>query len=220
MVAESLLVKQQLLILNRSRKRSPRLRLSDRIIAGFCALLMRPRRLLRSAIVLKPSTLISLHRALTKRKYRLLFASDVHAKPGPKGPSQEVVTAVIDMKRRNPTWGCPRIAQQITLAFGIHQQGCRAAHSRRSRPVDTGFGRAIVAHDPRSRERQSVESRSVSLRIGRPALTWGARRDGPVHASHRGLRRASRCRGWRGAVPDVQSRDSMPSPADVPELRP
>ena len=118
-VAESLLVKQQLLILNRSRKRSPRLRLSDRIIAGFCALLMRPRRLLRSAIVLKPSTLFSLHRALTKRKYRLLFSSDVHAKPGPKGPSQEVVTAVIDMKRRNPTWGCPRIAQQITLAFGI-----------------------------------------------------------------------------------------------------
>ena len=23
------------------------------------------------------------------------------------------------MKQRNPTWGCPRIAQQITLAFGI-----------------------------------------------------------------------------------------------------
>ena len=64
-VAESLLVKQQLLILNRSRKRSPRLRLSDRIIAGLCALLMRPRRLLRSAIVLKPSTLFRLHRALT-----------------------------------------------------------------------------------------------------------------------------------------------------------
>jgi hypothetical protein len=56
---------------------------------------------------------------MTKRKYRLLFSSDVHAKPGPKGPSQEVVTAVIDVKRRNPTWGCPRIAQQITLAFGI-----------------------------------------------------------------------------------------------------
>ena len=29
------------------------------------------------------------------------------------------MTAVIDMKRRNPTWGCPRIAQQIALAFGI-----------------------------------------------------------------------------------------------------
>ena len=33
-VAESVLVKQQLLILNRSRKRSPHLRLSDRMVAG------------------------------------------------------------------------------------------------------------------------------------------------------------------------------------------
>ena len=36
-VAESVLVKQQLLILNRSRKRSPNLRPSDRVVAGLCA---------------------------------------------------------------------------------------------------------------------------------------------------------------------------------------
>lgn len=118
-VAESVLVKQQLLILNRSRKRSPNLRLADRTVAGLCALLMRPGRLIRSAIVLKPSTLLRLHRALTERKYRLLFSSKVPTKPGPKGPNQEVMAAVVDMKRRNPTWGCPRIAQQIALAFGI-----------------------------------------------------------------------------------------------------
>ena len=118
-VAESVLVKQQLLILNRSRKRSPSLRLSDRAIAGLCALLMRPRRLIRAAIVLKPSTLLGFHRALTRRKYRRLFGSNVQAKPGPKGPGQDVVAAVVDMKQRNPTWGCPRIAQQIALAFGI-----------------------------------------------------------------------------------------------------
>ena len=53
-IAESVLVKQQLLILNRSRKRSPNLRLSDRMVTGLCALLMRPRRLIRSAIVLRP----------------------------------------------------------------------------------------------------------------------------------------------------------------------
>jgi putative transposase len=35
-VAESVLVKQQLLILNRSRKRSPNLRLADRLVAA-CA---------------------------------------------------------------------------------------------------------------------------------------------------------------------------------------
>ena len=118
-VAESVLVKHQLLILNRSRKRSPNLRFADRMVAGLCALLMRPGRLIRSAIVLKPSTLLSLHRALTQRKYRRLFSSTVPTKPGPKGPSQEVIAAVVDMKRRNPTWGCPRIAQQIALAFGI-----------------------------------------------------------------------------------------------------
>jgi len=70
-------------------------------------------RLIRSAIVLKPSTLLTLHRALTQRKYRRLFSSKVPTKPGPKGPTQEVIAAVVDMKRRNPTWGCPRIAQQI-----------------------------------------------------------------------------------------------------------
>jgi putative transposase len=51
-VAESLFVKQQLLILNRSRKRSPNLGFADRIVAGTCALFMRPSRLVRAAIVL------------------------------------------------------------------------------------------------------------------------------------------------------------------------
>ena len=46
MVAESVLVKQQLLILNRSRQRSPNLRTSDRLVAGLCALLIRPARLI------------------------------------------------------------------------------------------------------------------------------------------------------------------------------
>jgi hypothetical protein len=41
-VAESLLLKQQLLILNRSRTRAPRLRVHDRIVAGACALLIAP----------------------------------------------------------------------------------------------------------------------------------------------------------------------------------
>jgi putative transposase len=118
-VAESVLVKHQLLILSRSRKRSPKLLVSDRMVAGLCALLIRPGRMIRSAIVLKPSTLLSLHRALKARKYRRLFSTKVPTKPGPKGPSRDVVAAVVDMKRRNPTWGCPRIAQQIALAFGI-----------------------------------------------------------------------------------------------------
>jgi putative transposase len=141
-VAESMLVKHQLLILNRSRKRAPNLRLADRIVAGLCALFMRPGRLIRSAVVLKPSTLFRLHRALTNRKYRLLFSSQIRKKPGPKGPTQEVMAAVLDMKQRNPTWGCPRIAQQIALAFGIplNKDVVRRILAARYRPAPDAAG--------------------------------------------------------------------------------
>src|SRR5499427_1679969 len=108
LVAESL--KHQLLIVNRSRQRTPNLRSSDRILAGLLALLVRPTRLLRPAIVLKPSTLLAIHKAVRKQKYRMLFSSKRPRKPGPKGPSAELVHAVVEMKQRNPHWGCPRIA--------------------------------------------------------------------------------------------------------------
>src|SRR4249920_3392859 len=116
-VAESVLIKQQLLILNRSHHRSPSLRSSDRLVAGLCALLIRPARLIRSAIVLKPSTLLGLHQALRNRKYQRLFSPKERRKPGPRGASRELIEAVVQTKQRNPTWGSPRIAQQITLVF-------------------------------------------------------------------------------------------------------
>jgi hypothetical protein len=49
----------------------------------------------------------------------MLFSSQRGGRPGAKGPPKELIDAVVEMKRRNPTWGCPRIAQQITLAFGV-----------------------------------------------------------------------------------------------------
>ena len=116
------------LILNRSR-RAPNLRASDRLIAGLCALLVLPRRLVRSAVVVKPSTLLNFHRALVHRKYRLLFSPKHRAKPGPKGPSPDLIRAVIEMKQRNPRWGCPRIAEQIVLAFGVAINKDRAQDS-------------------------------------------------------------------------------------------
>ena len=93
-VAESVLVKQQLLILNRPRKRSPNLRVADRVVAGLCALLMRPGRVICSAIVLKPSTLLGLHRALKNRKYRLLFSSKARKRPGPKAQRDPAIKSL------------------------------------------------------------------------------------------------------------------------------
>src|SRR5215472_806395 len=116
-VSESVLAKHQLLILNRSRLRSPNLRVLDRIIAGFCSLWIKPSRFCRVAIDFKPSTLLNFHRVLVQRKYHLLFSPKQKTKPGPKGPTADLIRAVVEMKQRNPTWGCPHIAEQINLAF-------------------------------------------------------------------------------------------------------
>src|SRR5499433_363679 len=89
-VAESVLIRHQLLILNRGRKRAPNLRATDRFIAGLCTLFIARARLLRSAVVLKPSTLLHFHQLLIKRKYRLLFSSNAGRRPGPKGPAKEL----------------------------------------------------------------------------------------------------------------------------------
>ena len=97
-VAESLLVKHQLLIVNRSRARAPALRPTDRVIVGLCAIFMRRARLLRSAIVLKPATILSFHRSMVKRKYTLLFTPKTRGKPGPTGPSSELISAIVKMK--------------------------------------------------------------------------------------------------------------------------
>src|SRR5450756_1454048 len=55
-VAESLAVKHQLLIVKRSQRRAPNLTAWDRLLLGFCTLLVSPRRLGKIAVVLKTST--------------------------------------------------------------------------------------------------------------------------------------------------------------------
>ncbi|MDP3939430.1 MAG: integrase core domain-containing protein [Deltaproteobacteria bacterium] len=118
-VAETVLLKQQLLVVNRSRRRAPNLSPLDRFLFGFWALLLGERRIPRVAVILRPSTLLSFHDALKKRKYRLLYTPRHRGKPGPKGPSQEIIEIIVEMKRRNPRFGCPRIAWQIAHTFGV-----------------------------------------------------------------------------------------------------
>ncbi len=118
-IAENLLLKQQLIIHSRSRQRAPNLTTPDRPIFGLLSLFLNPRRMVRSAIIIRPSTLLHFHNALKKRKYRLLYSPRGGKKPGPKGPSREVIKAILELKQRNPRYGCPRIAQQMNLAFGL-----------------------------------------------------------------------------------------------------
>lgn len=138
--AESLLLKQQIIIGNRSRRRAPNLTSLDRFVLGLITLFIRPHRIAKLAVILKPTTLFKLHKALVERKYRLLFSSSAsRRKPGPKGPSMELIAAIVEMKSRNPKFGYFRIAQQISHAFGVQidKDVVRRVLAKHFRPDDT-----------------------------------------------------------------------------------
>jgi putative transposase len=120
MIAENLLLKQQLIVLRRARQRAPNLTLSDRLICGLGSLFLSPGRIRKVAVAVRPSTLLAFHQALVRGKYRRLFSSSsCPKKPGPKGPSEALIQAIVELKSRNPRFGCPRIARIISHTFGV-----------------------------------------------------------------------------------------------------
>ena len=81
---------------------------------------MHPRRVAKLAAILKPATMLRFRKALVDRKYRRLFSSaGTRRKPRPKGATEKIVAAIIEMKLRNPRFGHQHIAQQISHAFGV-----------------------------------------------------------------------------------------------------
>lgn len=100
LVAENLLLKHQLLILNRTRRRTPPLRPIDRLLLGLGSLLVTVTRLSKVAVVVRPSTILRFHRAIVRPKYRTLFSSSKASKPGPKGPSEALIGAIVELKKR------------------------------------------------------------------------------------------------------------------------
>ena len=57
-VAENLLLKQQLLVLNRSWRRAANLSALERVLFGFWALFLSSHRIRRASVVLRPSSLL------------------------------------------------------------------------------------------------------------------------------------------------------------------
>src|SRR5262245_12593228 len=142
-IAENLLLKQQLIVLRRGRRRAPRLTLRDRLLCGFASLLLSAGRIRKAAIALRPSALLAVHHAMVRRKYRRLFSSTpCPRKPGPKGPDQALIQAIVELKSRNPRFGCPRIARIISQTFGIDidKNVVSRVLSKHYRPAPGGAG--------------------------------------------------------------------------------
>src|SRR6516225_7987133 len=65
--AESILLKHQLLISNRSRRRAPNLTMLDRLVLGLTTLFLSPHRIPRLSVSIRPATLFKFHKALVRR---------------------------------------------------------------------------------------------------------------------------------------------------------
>ena len=121
-IAENLAMKQQLIIVKRKSKilRSPPLTPFQRIFFSFLSFFMSEDQVKQIAVIISPSTIFRFHQLLINRKYRMLFSSNKNRKkPGPKGPPKEIIDVVLEMKKRNPRMGCPKIALTISKIFGI-----------------------------------------------------------------------------------------------------
>ena len=114
----------------------------DRFLLGFWSLFLSRRHIQRTAVILRPSTLLKFHCILKQRKYRQLYSATHNGKPGPKGPSAELIQAIVELTRRNPRFGCPRIAQQINQAFGTNMDKdvVRRVLANHYRPFSDGGG--------------------------------------------------------------------------------
>jgi transposase InsO family protein len=142
-IAENLVLKQQLIVLRRGRRRAPNLTSGDRLFCGFGSLFLNSDRIRTVAIAFRPATLLAFHHALVRRKYRTLFSSKRSPKkPGPKGPDEALVRAIVELKARNPRFGCPRIARIVTQTFGIDidENVVHRVPAKHYRPTSGGTG--------------------------------------------------------------------------------
>jgi hypothetical protein len=119
-VAESLLIKHQPLIVSRSRQRVPNLRTAEQILMSVFALLMRPVRLAKSAVIIKPSTILEFHQALKDRKNRLLFSRKRRGRPG-RPPMRNTLSWTVPYSCGCVISNSPLTRRHRQIADGIRQ---------------------------------------------------------------------------------------------------
>jgi len=106
LVAENLLLRQQLIVARRGVKR-PRLRRFERWLFGVLA--SRSRRLLDAVLLVKPSTVIGWHRAA----WRLMWRWRSGRPPGRPPVDADLRALIRRIWRENPTWGQKIIAAEL-----------------------------------------------------------------------------------------------------------
>ena len=132
-IAENLLLKQQLIVLRRPRRRAPRLTASDRLLFGFGSLFLSPGRIRKVAIGVRPSTFLAFHQGLVRRKYRRLFSSS----ECPRLPRRRR-TRPRRRSRRSPPVGATATPECSGTSSGSWSRRRSSAHQRSEILLPTG----------------------------------------------------------------------------------
>ena len=133
-MAETIAMKQQLIVMNRGNKRSPVLTTPDRFLFGILAHFVNGNRLKKIAVIIKPNTLLAFHKSLVNRKYSRLYSNKAKRNPGRKPQDQAIIDLVIEMKKRNPSFGYGPHEDASGLGEASdRQEHRREAHGHRRR---------------------------------------------------------------------------------------
>jgi transposase InsO family protein len=131
--AENLMLRQQLLVLNR---RLPRLRLRniDRLILVWLSRLYPS--LLDAIIIVKPETVLRWHR----RGFRAYWRWKSWQRGGRPRIDRELRALIRRMSRENPTWGAPRIhGELLMLGIDVSESTVGRYMIRTGRPRSQGW---------------------------------------------------------------------------------
>jgi putative transposase len=102
---ENMVLRHQLAVLRRTKKRPPLRRRDRLLLAAASKLLPRER---WSLFLVSPQTLLRWHRELVRRKWTYR-----HRRPGRPTVEPEVRELVLRLGRENPRWGCVRIQGEL-----------------------------------------------------------------------------------------------------------
>src|SRR5438093_7285981 len=109
LVAENLLLRQQLAVLTRPTRKRPRLRARDRLfwmVVGICRRDWR-----RHLVLVRPETVVRWHR----RGWRLFWRWTSRGRLGRPRLSVEVQNLIATIAADNPTWGSERIVSKRSV---------------------------------------------------------------------------------------------------------
>ena len=120
LVAEMIALRVQLLIARRKLKKAPALEPMERLVLALAVFLIPIRRLRQIASVVSPATILKFHRKLVNRKYSQLYRNKGSGKKRGRPPiDSEIRKLVLEIKRRNPSSGCPRIVNIVFDRTGV-----------------------------------------------------------------------------------------------------